>query len=856
MSLNLFSSKDDNHFHDALRLYESKQYKKAIRVLDSILKHNPSHYQSVSLKGLSLYHSQLPESKDAYKYIKEGADKGSKNSVVCHITALYFRAAKDYPRAAKWYNLAMKNDSPNTGIYRDLSSCLTQTRDYPALVQSRLNYLESEPGYRANWTAAAVAHCLNGHYNRAEDVLSRIEKLVVGHLTEDDMFENSECFLFKNRIIYHERGAQAALDHLKEIEDTGKVYDGLKVAEYRAQYLEELKRPKEASVEYRRLLKRNPDNATYYYDLERCLGTDKMDQRVRLALYEKLAQFYPRSDPPQFIPLTFLTGDLFAQQARKYVLAQLQRGVPATFVNVKPLYRRKSNIKVLYTIVREFYDAEKAKLAGSDASHGSNPLSLTWAGYFLAQHYYRIGELDQAMSIIDSAIDVTPTLVELYIVKARILKRMGQLDQACEWMDQARKMDLQDRFINTKAIKYYVRADKIDKAVDTASLFTRNEGAPNGVRDLHLMQCVWFLIESAECYYRLYEVNQKKWRESSIGEKLDLSDDSNVKHEDILAHEHLKKQTIHMLGLAVKRYKAVLKVYEEFEDDQFDFHHYSMRKGTPRTYLTMIKWEDNLYHQPVFLRAARGITRIYAAVKANPAWYQALLADPSRSLQRTKKEKKDESHAREESVKYARGYAKDTDVFGESILKELAGIPDKETERRLAADDADYTQNSFGDWGDRGTVDTRFKALAEKVDDHQSIDSQYIVFRVNQIYKKFVMSLKSMGCLAETDATNPDIGYMLTQLKIDQDDESVAVPIRRILGFGLKKAYKDIIESTGDEFMGKVASKFFARNDLATGRDIVETKQLQSSKELDTRLGELEKSLDLCSLHYLKYDEM
>jgi peptide alpha-N-acetyltransferase len=40
-------------------------------------------------------------------------------------------------------------------------------------------------------------------------------------------------------------------------------------------------------------------------------------------------------------------------------------------------------------------------------------------------------------------------------------------------MDEARLLDLQDRFINTKCTKYMIRAHDIDKAEKTIALFAR-----------------------------------------------------------------------------------------------------------------------------------------------------------------------------------------------------------------------------------------------------------------------------------------------------------------------------------------------------------------------------------------------
>lgn len=42
------------------------------------------------------------------------------------------------------------------------------------------------------------------------------------------------------------------------------------------------------------------------------------------------------------------------------------------------------------------------------------------------------------------------------------------------------------------------------------------------------------------------------------------------------------------LGLALKRYFAVQKVFNEVEDDQYDFHGYSMRKFTLNVYMEFV----------------------------------------------------------------------------------------------------------------------------------------------------------------------------------------------------------------------------------------------------------------------------
>ena len=45
--------------------------------------------------------------------------------------------------------------------------------------------------------------------------------------------------------------------------------------------------------------------------------------------------------------------------------------------------------------------------------------------------------------------------------QARILKHMGDLEGAARLADTARSMDLADRYLNTKCVKYMLRANQV-----------------------------------------------------------------------------------------------------------------------------------------------------------------------------------------------------------------------------------------------------------------------------------------------------------------------------------------------------------------------------------------------------------
>lgn len=63
------------------------------------------------------------------------------------------------------------------------------------------------------------------------------------------------------------------------------------------------------------------------------------------------------------------------------------------------------------------------------------------------------------------------------------------------------------------------------------------------------------------------------------------------------------------LGRALKKFLAVEKHYADITEDQFDFHSYCLRKMTLRTYVEMLKFQDQLHSHAYFHKAAAGAIR-------------------------------------------------------------------------------------------------------------------------------------------------------------------------------------------------------------------------------------------------------
>ncbi len=69
-----------------------------------------------------------------------------------------------------------------------------------------------------------------------------------------------------------------------------------------------------------------------------------------------------------------------------------------------------------------------------------------WTYYLYAQHLDRIGQHVKALEIVRRAVEHTPTVIELYVLHAKILKHAGDVQGAYTMYDKAREMDLADRY--------------------------------------------------------------------------------------------------------------------------------------------------------------------------------------------------------------------------------------------------------------------------------------------------------------------------------------------------------------------------------------------------------------------------
>lgn len=678
--------KEQELFRLVVTCYETKKYTKGIQTADNILKKFPNHGETQSMKGLIF--NCLGKKEEAMALVKDGVRNGVRSHVCWHVFGLVHRSDSNYPEAIKCFMNALRIDETNQNILRDLSWMQVQIRDIEGFVASRNKILENKSNFRASWVPAAVANYMGDQFQVAFDLVTKYRALNTSD--KGDAYEEGELLLFQNRCLEKLCKFSEAVEHLKahEAHITDKLSVKVKLAELEV-LLGNFATAKELWLQ---LVKNQPDNYRFHSGLQAAylelesdrssamfalkrlelpstvLNLDAAQLNTLKELYTTVMSFHKKSAANKIV-LGFCRGSEELRAALdSHMKDNLRSAIPSLFHDICSLVKvpdPNDSSRVLYSIdAADFKQHEVVKIAlelvdaylvnlrkcnqfdaASTRTEPEPPTALLWALYLKTHLLEMSGELDAALEVIDEAIAHTPTAIDMFGKRARLLKKLGNYTAAAIAMDECRVLDLQDRYLNNKTTKYFLRADEIPLAMNTIALFTKHEGDPQ--QTLYELQCNWYELELAEAYART-----KQW------------------------------------GAALRKFYAVRKHFNDYNDDMFDFHGYCMRKvphqgpfipnqpsviilytcflqTTLRAYFDTVNMLDNSYTHKFYQRAARGVLKIFLYLHEFPEDVDGLghLAPAERKKERLKqkklKKKADDEKAAAEAAAADEGADKD-----------------------------------------------------------------------------------------------------------------------------------------------------------------------------------------------------
>ena len=558
--------------------------------------------------------NSLDQKDEAYQLARRGLKLNLKSHVCWHVLGLLYRSDRNYAEALKCYKSALRMDPGNAQILRDLSVLQLHQRDVSGYTETRRQLLAAKPGQKQNWLAFAVAEHLRGEHSLALGVLEKMDSIFQGSEEPMGKYERSELLLYRAYLSAESGQLDTALSVLdsKEIVDTvGRLE--LQVSLYIKQgqvgsckpLLKQLLAinpshegyllclfaacgvlPKETAEEHgKRWLrldqtgydmslewteKSSSDNETVSVSKGRSVTFPKASPAIVLRkispksdMFDRLKSIkseylgaHTKSDQFQLLLLLLLPSESpeFTHELTDFVKAKLEKAVPTAFKMLRVLYVQPHKAEIVSTVLINF-----SQDSSQDTSFNAHALMS------LAHHYDFVGEFDAALENIEKAISVSPSSIDLYVLKAKVLKHLGNKQAASETWEIARKLDLADRYLNSKSVKALLRIGEIEKAKEIVMLFSK-DSLTSTKSNLTDMQCMWWEFE--------------------LGNALAAKGDKDA---------------------ALQVWKDTKKHFDDMTEDEFDFAFYCLRKMTLRAYVDFLKLQDRLKSHKYYTRIANAI---------------------------------------------------------------------------------------------------------------------------------------------------------------------------------------------------------------------------------------------------------
>lgn len=410
----------------------------------------------------------------------------------------------DYGQAIKCYLNALRIDPENVQILRDLSLLQMQMRDTPGYEETRRKILVMQSAQRINWISYSVGAYLNGHVQSALSILDTYQST----LTLERSIEHSEMLMYKLRLVRQTGDLQKSLELIDQIRPY--VLDEFELSLNEADLYRSIGDMEPAERIYKDLIEKNPDYQACHDGLVECLRSRQCSDDDVEQTYARLSSSHPQSNLCKIVPLDVITDDgIFQRIAADYIATGVRKGIPSLFRSLRRLYADPAKRQALSDIIQAAQADE----------------SSVWALALLAQHYDFVGEPRRGLDALESAIEHASASdrIDLLILKARLLKHCGALAKAHETMESARVNDLQDRFLNTKTVRYAFRCGLIDEAARVVALFLRDGDTLISLTD---MQCMWYELALAEALVASKEIGPALKKFTSVSSSFSLSEDS------------------------------------------------------------------------------------------------------------------------------------------------------------------------------------------------------------------------------------------------------------------------------------------------------------------------------------------
>ena len=215
-----------------------------------------------------------------------------------------------------------------------------------------------------------------------------------------------------------------------------------------------------------------------------------------MEILSELREKYKKNKILDNFELAFSQGEEFTKLLDNYFINQVEKTLPSFYINIQFIYKLQPyKIKYIQEILDKYLENIKKNSKISD--NLDLPIYTSWVYFYAAQHYLFFSELEKAFNYINLALDLTPSVVEFYMVAAKIFKHSYMMDKCILAFDKARQLDLGDRYLNANMAKIFIREGQFKNNDDVMKLFVPQ---PLIEENIKFSETLWYLYECG-CSY-------------------------------------------------------------------------------------------------------------------------------------------------------------------------------------------------------------------------------------------------------------------------------------------------------------------------------------------------------------------
>lgn len=478
---------------------------------------------------------------------------------------------RNYKEAAKCFEQALKYNPDNLQIHRDAGNLYLHSRDYISYKETSRRFLMKKPELLSSWCNYALSCNMTLDYEQAIDNLNSLLQISADDKNVDKVSKYN-ILMYKAEVLKQSGRTDELITFLLQCKAdfTNKIEYATYL--YKA-YLE--KQDKEQAAKYLKyLVNLLPENKEPLVDYAKVLneniseGLKEVRSQVKSSIIDALIlEFYTDEDI-----------EAFRTDFDKLMISNADRLNPNFIQDVRCFANSTGKLEA----VRQVYlgNIESLK-ANKKLLNGKQVVDPTYTLFMLSQFalfLYWTKDYQTAITYVEEAIEHTSTFQDLYVLKAKILKKTGRIGEAMEVANFFQGLDTADRCLTKAAVRVLldcgdiVRADKLFKR-----FMQENNSTEKNIHDLQKMS---YELRMADAYMRNLNFNR-----------------------------------------GLRLYKMILEHIDEFSDDQHDFYTFCLRKFLMKNLLDVIRFNDlSIKKSKIFVKSyvryIEGLT-IYLKFKEN-----------------------------------------------------------------------------------------------------------------------------------------------------------------------------------------------------------------------------------------------